>query len=318
MIRMTIEISNPYLLAHHKGARPSAPQWFHDALANEPKRSYFPSQGAQIELLTWGDVGKPGLLFLAGNGAHADWWSAIVPFFAADFRCAATSWSGMGRSGRREEGYLVTTFAQEARDAIAAAALDKGPPPIIIGHSMGGLVAAHAFAGHDSIGGLILVDSPMGMAPERRETLRSRAPKSHSAHRPFATLEEGLARFRLAPPQDCANDYMVDHIARTGLIEEDGAWVWHFDPRRLSQPDESEDLPVDRITRPMAYVYGERSSLLTAEMLTATSAMLPKHTPIVEIPDAAHHLLFDQPLALVAVLRTLLACWPGVGETWPK
>ena len=36
------------------------------------------------------------LLFLHGNGAHADWWSFIAPFFAAEYRVAALSWSGMG------------------------------------------------------------------------------------------------------------------------------------------------------------------------------------------------------------------------------
>jgi hypothetical protein len=30
----------------------------------------------------------------------------------------------------------------------------------------------------------------------------------------------------------------------------------------------------------------------------------------IEIPDSHHHLMIDQPLALVAALRTLLAHWP--------
>ena len=31
--------------------------------------------------------------------------------------------------------------------------------------------------------------------------------------------------------------------------------------------------------------------------------------PIIEIPDAQHHLMLDQPLAFVAALRALLASW---------
>ena len=49
-----------------------------------PERSFVEVDGAGIELLTWGDQGKPGILFLHGNGAHADWWSFIAPFFARD------------------------------------------------------------------------------------------------------------------------------------------------------------------------------------------------------------------------------------------
>jgi hypothetical protein len=30
----------------------------------------------------------------------------------------------------------------------------------------------------------------------------------------------------------------------------------------------------------------------------------------IEIPDSHHHVMIDQPLALVAALRALLAAWP--------
>jgi hypothetical protein len=30
----------------------------------------------------------------------------------------------------------------------------------------------------------------------------------------------------------------------------------------------------------------------------------------VEIPDSHHHIMIDQPLALVAAIRALLATWP--------
>jgi hypothetical protein len=83
------------LLGPFNGEKPPAPAWFEAAIGVGPERSRIPVEGAEIELLTWGEVGKPGLLFLHGNGAHADWWSFIAPFFAKDWRCAAISWSGM-------------------------------------------------------------------------------------------------------------------------------------------------------------------------------------------------------------------------------
>ena len=69
-------------LAPFGGQVPPAPAWFEAAVAQTPERSALAVEGADIELLTWGRVGKPGLLFLHGNGAHADWWSFIAPFFA--------------------------------------------------------------------------------------------------------------------------------------------------------------------------------------------------------------------------------------------
>jgi len=36
---------------------------------------------------------------------------------------------------------------------------------------------------------------------------------------------------------------------------------------------------------------------------------LGRSAPMVEIPQAQHHIMLDQPLALVAALRALLADW---------
>ena len=37
--------------------------------------------------------------------------------------------------------------------------------------------------------------------------------------------------------------------------------------------------------------------------------LLGKNVPVVEIPQARHHLILDQPIAFVAALRALLADW---------
>jgi alpha-beta hydrolase superfamily lysophospholipase len=96
---MNAPVDMPPLLT---GEVPPAPEWFARAVAEEPERSRVAVRGAEVEMLTWGKVGAPGLLFLHGKGAHADWWSFVAPFFSAGYRVSAISWSGMGRSGRRE------------------------------------------------------------------------------------------------------------------------------------------------------------------------------------------------------------------------
>src|SRR4051812_1115568 len=78
------EIREP--LTPFGGEPPPAPQWFHEALAKTPERSLVATPRGRIEALTWGERGRPGLLFLHGNGAHADWWSFICPFFADEYR----------------------------------------------------------------------------------------------------------------------------------------------------------------------------------------------------------------------------------------
>src|SRR6201996_2119693 len=120
------------------GPKPPAPALFDAALAKQPERSFVPVDGANIEMLTWGQVGKPGLILVHGNSAHADWWSFIAPFLADEYRVAALSLSGMGDSDWRET-YDFATFADEIWACAKAAGLYEAPvKPIYIGHSFGG------------------------------------------------------------------------------------------------------------------------------------------------------------------------------------
>ena len=67
------------LLGRFGGEKPPAAPWFDAVLAIEPVRSFFDVDGAQIELLTWGEVGRPGLRFRHGNAPQAAWWSFNAP-----------------------------------------------------------------------------------------------------------------------------------------------------------------------------------------------------------------------------------------------
>ena len=296
------------LLAPFKGQAPPAPAWFDAAIAQAPDRSLIEADGARIELLTWGEVGKPGLLFLHGNGAHADWWSFIAPFFAKDWRVAAISWAGMGDSDWREA-YSGESFAAEIFAAIEAAGLDAaGIKPILVGHSFGGFPTLYCAALHaDRLRGVVMADSSI-QPPEKR--WKGPPPRPDAANRIYETLEEALGRFRLAPPQPCENLYIADFIARRSLKEVDGGWTWKFDPaiwQRFKMPDLGDLLT--RIACPAALMWGERSNLMHAETLDYMIAQMPKDVLLLPLPDADHHVMIDQPLAFVAGLRGLLAAW---------
>jgi pimeloyl-ACP methyl ester carboxylesterase len=299
-----------FLVPYH-GARPPAPDWFESALQCAPQRTFFTSAGANIEFLSWGRTDAPTLFFLHGNGAHAEWWSHIAPFFAAQWRCVTLSYSGMGRSDWRAEGYTVDTFAQEVLDAVVFAGLDKSlSRPILVAHSFGGAVGIAAASRSDYFGGLVMIDTPVNMDRELLREIKARAPKARNEHPGFDSLVDGLARFRLSPPQPCPNDFIGDHIARCALVERDGKWHWRFDPRRVNVNPDRPDDNVNAVRCALAYFYGENSALITPEVLAISLPLFPAGTPVVEIPDAAHHIMIDQPIALVASLRTLLRCWP--------
>ena len=54
---------------------------------------------------------------------------------------------------------------------------------------------------------------------------------------------------------------------------------------------------------------GEFSDLVPPEIGEYMYELLDRNAPIVEIPQAHHHLILDQPLAFIAALRALLADW---------
>lgn len=290
-------------LAGFAGARPRAPGWFDAAIDAPHQRHRTPVDGAAIEWLSWGDRGLPGLMLFHGNGANADWWRHVAPFLAATHHVVAPSWSGMGASTHRNR-YSVAQYVGEAL-AVADAAGFAGRFAVA-GHSFGGFPALRLAARHGArIGQAIIIDTPLGggKGPPRSDNPRP--------HKIYATLTQALARFRWAPLQPTPNPFIADFFARAGLMAVDGGWTWRFDPCLWHRFDHARDFDtaamLAAIRVPLSYVWGEQSVLAEAGMVSRIRALMPPGTRLVGIPDAHHHLMADQPLALVAVMRALLA-----------
>jgi pimeloyl-ACP methyl ester carboxylesterase len=190
----------------------------------------------------------------------------------------------------------------------AAGMFEHEEPPVIVAHSFGGFVTMLTGALHgDKLAGTIIVDSPVNPphrpgGPPKREA---------RPHRIYPTLTEALARFRLAPEQPCENDYIVDYVARRSLKQVDGGWTWKFDPALWSGPfsigDAAERLRSTKCR--IAIMRGEMSVLMPHEVGEYMFNLLGRAAPMIEIPQARHHVMLDQPLAFIAAVRALLADW---------
>ncbi|HTR13613.1 MAG TPA: alpha/beta hydrolase [Roseiarcus sp.] len=300
-------------LAAYHGHKPPVPSWFADAVANEPERTFIEVEGARIETLAWGERGKPGLLFLHGGAAHADWWAFIAPFIAAGRRVVAPTLSGMGRSDWREA-YDFKQFVREAREAGRALGAFDGGPPAVVGHSFGGRVAAGLACDFgDDIGGAVLVDPPVFAPQGARIPPPPRAARTRRVDPSLAVL---VARFRLMPPQPCANPFVLDFIARRSATETMDAegrpgWALSFDPGFWEKSKRLDPVPILKAARsPLAVIRGEKSRLFQEADAAYLLSLIPPGAPYVEIPEAEHHVMIDQPLAFVGAVRALLATWP--------
>lgn len=308
-------------LAPLAGASPAAPQWFVEAIAVQPTRRLVRVNGCDIETLTWGRPDAPPLLLLHGKLAHADWWSFIAPTLARTHRVVAPSWSGMGGSGWRES-YSVDTMATEIDGVCTDLGLfGHARKPVLVAHSFGAFAALRqaAIAG-EKLGGVVALDIPLLSREQRlaQSTIEERDPSTRPrSNRVYASVEEALARFRLAPPQTCDNLFIADFIARLSLrrvpatADTDAGWTWKFDPAIW------HGLRPDRRTQgfrdarcPVAVMWGANSALTDRATLARVAELLPAGSPFVEIPAAQHHVMIDQPLALTAALTDLLLQWP--------
>jgi pimeloyl-ACP methyl ester carboxylesterase len=314
---MSTQTSQPFIptegpLAPLAGKVPDAPDWFHRVTAEAPESRFVTVDGAPIHYLRWGDRKRPGLLLVHGNAAHAYWWSFIAPFLARDYNVAAMDLSGMGDSGWRAD-YAMETFVTEQLAVCEAAGMfAAGEPPIIVAHSFGGFVTMLTGALHgERLGGTVIVDSPVN-PPDRPGGPPKRVIKPHKI---YPDMAAALARFRLMPPQSCDNLYIVDWVGRHSLkpvAQENGqpGVTWKFDPaiwQRFSIGDTAQRLKATKCR--IAIFRGENSILMPPEIGEYMFNLLGRAAPVVTIPEAQHHVLLDQPLALVAALRALLADW---------
>lgn len=304
-------MNSPSIPADYLQIRAPAPAWFQWAVG-QPKQSRFVTvDGCPIHFLLWpaapNAARKRGILLVHGGGAHANWWSFIAPYFTRDFTVAALDLSGMGDSGRRET-YSSDLRAAEMRAVIAAAGL--GERPFIVGHSFGGFMTMKfASSWGESLGGAVIVDSPI-RSPEAEQRDPRQRP-SMGNKRLYDSFDAALARFRLMPAQTCENEFIVEHIARHSLMRSGEGWSWKFDGqamglRRFGEPFRDY---LQAVRCRAALIFGENSKLVSRETASYMSSLMGVQAPIVEIPEAQHHVMLDQPIAFVAAVRMLLESW---------
>ncbi|MFU8816219.1 MAG: alpha/beta fold hydrolase [Pseudomonadales bacterium] len=286
------------------------PGWFMRALDVPYEDRTVTVADVPIHYLYWQEPDaddKPGLVFVHGNGAHAHWWTFIAPFFLEHHRVAAIDLSGAGDSGHRDH-YSPQQFAAEV--AAVAEHAGFGSDTVVVGHSFGGFITLKTgLLYRDRLAGVVLVDSAVCPPDFKWERDPRRSPIKPK--KVYPSFDEALGRFRLMPPQDCKNAFLLDHIGRHSLKQTDDGWTWKFDDGLFRKFEFGENMHEElaRLACRVGVIYGEDSYLFTQDIADYMFKVLDESVPFAAIPDAQHHLFLDQPLAFVSVLRTLLAEW---------
>jgi pimeloyl-ACP methyl ester carboxylesterase len=278
------------------------PAWFSAALAAAPEERATECEGTSIAYRAWGDPADRNIVLVHGGAAHSRWWDHIAPLLARGWRVVAMDLSGHGDSGRRER-YSLDIWAREVLAVVADAG--TAASTVVIGHSMGGLVTLRlATLAGAQIAGAVAIDSPIrDMAPE------DRAARQHRAFGPlrvYPTREAAIARFRPIPDQPVLA-WVAEHVAATSIRPAEGGWRWKFDPQVFARDTLTPEL-LTRLDCRVALFRAEHG-LVTPQQGEAIYDRLGRVAPLIEIPVAGHHIMLDEPVALAAALRTLLADW---------
>ena len=301
------------------------PAWFLHAMAVPREETFVEVDGSKVHYFRWGTRGKAPLLMTHGFLAHARCFAFIAPFLATDYDVIAYDLAGMGESEmsadcdgeKRAQGMVAVA---EAMDLFSGSL-----KPRIIAHSFGSGVALTAMemAG-ERFGGLIICDL-MVMRPEKlAEHFKGGGgpPGSGRSDRPnklYPDYESAHARFVLSPPQPVQQPFLFEYMAYHSLRQiDDGeqqGWSWKFDPmvfhRNENDMAKWAQTPqrIADLAHPLAIVYGENSKLFDADSAAYIRELGGSHIPMIAVPEAEHHLMLDQPLALVTALRSVLAFW---------
>lgn len=291
------------------------PEWFRKAVGHQRESVYISVEGCKIHYQRWAQsdkkIKKPALLLVHGGGAHSHWWDFIAPSFIDNYDVLAIDLSGMGDSEHRET-YSDSLYAKELLAVCKHAGHTENIT--LISHSYGGrAVLTLALEYPEALRSIIITDCFLISPSERGEMMGLKdVPSSpFGKKKVYPSKEAGLERFKLIPPQNCNNKYLVDYIADFSIGPVEGGWSWKFDMNfvnKCKQPLTKSKLidEIQNISCPVANLYGEKSMLFPEILVDLNKQKFPAHTRFHCLADAQHHLLLDQPQAYIEVLKNIL------------
>lgn len=247
--------------------------------------------------------GEPTVLLLHGLGGDAHYWGPVLETLGARRRTVAWTMPGYGDSPPVDPMTFpaLADAATEVLDAVGAASA------VVIGHSMGGMVAQQMWADHpDRVAGLVLVGTSPSFGGGNAEFIDSflearLAPIT--AGRTPADIAPGLIdELTAATPAPEARARAVDAMSAISAAGYEAA------VRCLTTFDRRDTL--GSINVPTLLVSGSRDRLGPTRLMASMAAEIPgaTHTDI----DGSGHLVdIEAPAEFLAAVSSFL------DEHWP-
>ncbi len=237
---------------------------------------------------------KPPLILLHGLMANGVCWTGLARALERKYDVIMPDARGHGKSGVPDYGYRYEDHANDVAGLINALRL---PPPVLLGHSMGGMTAA-VVASHkpNLLRGLILADPTFLSAKVQREVHDSGVADQH---RKILNMSlDGVVAEAWARHPDRSVE-TLELFARARLQTSMAA----FDVLTPPTPDYRQ--LVSKIDVPSLLIIGDKgvvSSVVAEELQSLNSGF-----QIEQIREAGHGLHLDQPERFAAIVKTFLS-----------
>lgn len=244
----------------------------------------------RLHLLEWGAEDAPALVLLHGGNQSAHSWDLVSLHLADRFRIIALDQRGHGDSEwARDAAYGPEEMARDALGLIAAEGLER---PIVMGHSMGGMVTMRLAALRPELPrAAVLVDVGPEVSQRGAEAIRNFVTRNAE----FDDLEEFIDR--VAEYDPFRSREHMERTARYNLLRRsDGRYVaksdrlLHDPEFRRRRPDRRRDAAEGfrAFAGPTLVVRGERSNILEAGAAARFAESLP-NARLAEVADCGHN-----------------------------
>ena len=246
----------------------------------------------RLHLLEWGDPANPPLLLLHGGNQSAHSWDLVSLHLADRYHIYALDQRGHGDSEWARDAEYGPE--QMARDALSLIAEERIAAPIVVGHSMGGMVTMRLTALEPTLPRAVgLVDVGPEVSQRGAETIRNFVVRNTE----FDQLDQFIDRVVAYDPFRSREH--IERTARYNLVQRsDGRYVSKSDRllhdpefRQRSRPDsERRDVAhgFHAFRGPTLLIRGERSNILEADAAKRFVAGLP-NARLVEVGDCGHN-----------------------------
>jgi pimeloyl-ACP methyl ester carboxylesterase len=251
--------------------------------------------GLNIHYEVHGDC--PPIVFVHGLGATSNVWHAQRAALSTYFRVVVYDRSGAGRSQKARDGYSIDAWTEEL-----AGLLDHlGQPSLVVGHSLGSMVAQH-FAGKHAARtrALILAGGEAEIAPEGKRILTERA-AAIEANGLSAVADRWLESV-LSPVTLQANPALAGLVREMFLGNDGPTYARHC----LALRDGNVRANHRNINCPTLLTVGDHDVVTPLSWQQQIAAAIAKST-IRVIPNTGHMTMLESPNTFNSALLEFLA-----------